>query len=192
MYNKVIHVNKTYDANNRSVGTPKTLCSIRDVYIQPELEPICRDLLLTAKLESMAYGVRTPLLFFNRNGNHINPFSYNKYLRERSEKLIGRRITAHTLRHTHASMLLASGVNIETIARRLGHENSKVTREIYLHVTEKLTERDNDQIRQAKISAVPPKRRVFGSRPIKVSKTSRPLFQEVPMSPVIIPPTYRK
>lgn len=151
MYNKVIHVNKTYDANNRSVGTPKTLCSIRDVYIQPELEPICRDLLLTAKLESMAYGVRTPLLFFNRNGNHINPFSYNKYLRERSEKLIGRRITAHTLRHTHASMLLASGVNIETIARRLGHENSKVTREIYLHVTEKLTERDNDQIRQAKI-----------------------------------------
>ena len=106
---------------------------------------------MTAKLESMAYGVRTPLLFFNRNGNHINPFSYNKYLRERSEKLIGRRITAHTLRHTHASMLLASGVNIETIARRLGHENSKVTREIYLHVTEKLTERDNDQIRQAKI-----------------------------------------
>ena len=136
---------------DKYLESKETLCSIRDVYIQPELEPICRDLLLTAKLESMAYGVRTPLLFFNRNGNHINPFSYNKYLRERSEKLIGRRITAHTLRHTHASMLLASGVNIETIARRLGHENSKVTREIYLHVTEKLTERDNDQIRQAKI-----------------------------------------
>lgn len=149
--NKVIHVNKTYDANNRTVSTPKTLCSIREVYMQPELEPVCREILLNTKLESLAYGFRSSLFLCNRNGGYLNPFSYNKYLRERSSQLIGRRITAHALRHTHASLLLAAGVNIETIARRLGHENSQITREIYLHVTEKLTERDNKQIKDVKI-----------------------------------------
>ena len=144
MYNKVIHVNKTYDANNRSVGTPKTLCSIRDVYIQPELEPICRDLLLTAKLESMAYGVRTPLLFFNRNGNHINPFSYNKYLRERSEKLIGRRITAHTLRHYSASIQHALGIPDSYIMQRGGWGNDGTLKAVYRHALADKTKEMDD------------------------------------------------
>lgn len=55
-------------------------------------------------------------------------------------------ITVHALRHTHASLLLEKGVSIDTISRRLGHKNSKITREIYLHVTEKLKEKDNSQI----------------------------------------------
>lgn len=52
----------------------------------------------------------------------------------------------HELRHTHTSLLLEQGVSIDTISRRLGHENSRITREIYLHVTEKLKERDNEQL----------------------------------------------
>lgn len=146
---KVIHVTKTYDANNKVITTPKTLCSIRDVYMQPDLEPICKKILLNTRLENMAYGNRSDLFLCNRNGNPVNPFSYNKYLREHAEKAIGRRITAHALRHTHASLLLANGVSIESIARRLGHENSKVTREIYLHITEQLVQRDNEQIKKA-------------------------------------------
>lgn len=55
-------------------------------------------------------------------------------------------ITVHALRHTHASLLLEKGVSIDMISRRLGHKNSKITREIYLHVTEKLKEKDNSQI----------------------------------------------
>lgn len=147
----VIHVNKTYDVNNKVVSTPKTLCSIRDVYIQPELEPICRDILLYTKMEGITYGYRTDLFICNTKGTYINLFSYNKYLRENAQKSIGRTLTAHTLRHTHASLLLANGASIETIARRLGHENSSITREIYLHVTEKLIEKDNNQIKAIKI-----------------------------------------
>lgn len=147
--NNVIHVTKTYDANNKVITTPKTLCSIRDVYIQPDLEPICKKILLNTYLENMAYGNRSDLFLCNRNGHPVNPFSYNKYLREHAQKAIGRRITAHALRHTHASLLLANGISIESIARRLGHENSKVTREIYLHITEQLVQRDNEQIKKA-------------------------------------------
>ena len=75
---------------------------------------------------------------------------HNKYLKENSLRILGREITPHALRHTHASLLLEQGISIDTISRRLGHENSDVTREIYLHVTKKLQEKDNQQI--AKIS----------------------------------------
>lgn len=47
---------------------------------------------------------------------------------------------------THASLLLEQGVSVDTISRRSGHENSRITREIYLYVTEKLKERDNECI----------------------------------------------
>lgn len=72
-------------------------------------------------------------------------------MREKSELIIGRKLTTHALRHTHASLLLANGVLIDTISRRLGHENSKVTKEIYLHATQKLALIDNEQIRDLKI-----------------------------------------
>lgn len=82
----------------------------------------------------------------SRSGGPVRYFAYNKYLRENSDRILGRKLTAHALRHTHASLLLEQGVSIDTISRRLGHENSRITREIYLHVTEKLKERDNEQL----------------------------------------------
>ena len=76
---------------------------------------------------------------------------YAKYLRENSERIIGRRITPHTLRHTHASLLMEQGIDIDTISRRLGHSNSRVTREIYLHVTKKLKEKENARLKNIKL-----------------------------------------
>ena len=146
-----IHVTKTYDSINRIVTTPKTACSIRDVYMQPELEGVCRSIILHKKMESLARGYRTDLFISNSKGGYLNYYSYNKYLKENAEKAIGRQITPHALRHTHASLLLACGVSVDTISRRFGHENSAVTREIYLHVTKKLVERDNAQIKDLKI-----------------------------------------
>ena len=76
----------------------------------------------------------------------MNYYTYNKYLKENALKAIGRSITAHTLRHTHASLLLAKGIDVDTISRRLGHEDSRITKEIYLHVTKDLKELDNKQM----------------------------------------------
>jgi integrase len=43
-------------------------------------------------------------------------------------------VTLHSLRHTHASMLIASGVDILTISRRLGHSSPTITLGIYGHL----------------------------------------------------------
>src|SRR5262245_55518606 len=43
-------------------------------------------------------------------------------------------VTLHSLRHTHASMLIASGVDILTVSRRLGHSSPTVTLEVYGHL----------------------------------------------------------
>jgi integrase len=40
----------------------------------------------------------------------------------------------HSLRHTHASMLIASGMDILTISRRLGHASPAVTLGVYGHM----------------------------------------------------------
>ena len=66
-------------------------------------------------------------------------------------KAIGRSITPHTLRHTHASLLMEQGIDIDSISKRLGHNDSKVTKEIYLHVTQKLESKRNEQLKAIKI-----------------------------------------
>src|SRR5262249_53251141 len=43
-------------------------------------------------------------------------------------------VTFHALRHTHASQLIASGVDIVTISKRLGHPKLTVTLAIYAHM----------------------------------------------------------
>jgi integrase len=40
----------------------------------------------------------------------------------------------HSLRHTHASMLIAAGMDILTISRRLGHSTATVTLSVYGHL----------------------------------------------------------
>jgi integrase len=43
-------------------------------------------------------------------------------------------VTFHTLRHTHASQLIAQGVDIVTISKRLGHAKPSVTLAICAHM----------------------------------------------------------
>src|SRR5262249_15990981 len=43
-------------------------------------------------------------------------------------------VTLHSLRHTHASMLISSGMDILTISRRLGHSSPTITLGVYGHL----------------------------------------------------------
>lgn len=152
MDSRLIHVTKTYDYINDEVTTPKTLCSIRDVYMQDELKEVCKKMRVCMLQQRIFNGYGSTGLFLEgKKGEHIKYYAYNKYLRENAMRALGRSITPHAMRHTHASLLLENGVSIDTISRRLGHENSQVTREIYLHVTEKLKEKDNETIAGVKI-----------------------------------------
>ena len=66
-------------------------------------------------------------------------------------KLFGKKATTHFMRHTHVSLLAEQGIPFDAIARRLGHTNSKITKDIYFHVTKKLREKDNLALQKVKI-----------------------------------------
>jgi len=55
-------------------------------------------------------------------------------------------ITIHSLRHTHASLLIFAGVSIASVARRLGHSSMTTTQETYLHIILELEAHDNEKI----------------------------------------------
>lgn len=47
-------------------------------------------------------------------------------------------ITFHSLRHTHATQLLAAGVDAKTVSKRLGHSSVAFTLQTYVHVVEEV------------------------------------------------------
>lgn len=148
---KGITVNKTYDYLNGETHSPKTACSNREVYIQPELAEVIKQIKRYHRNVDILTGSRSPLLFHTDKGEHIKYAAYNKYVREVTQKTIGERRTPHSFRHTHASLLFAEGMTIDQISRRLGHENSKITRQIYLHIVEKVKEKDREAMEKIKL-----------------------------------------
>ena len=48
-------------------------------------------------------------------------------------------------------MLAEAGVPLETISRRLGHSDSKITREVYMHVTEGMKRQDRERLEKVRI-----------------------------------------
>lgn len=141
--NHTINVDKTLDPNSRVITTPKTLSSNRSVYMQDDLHAICASLCRFATRKANALTLRTPLLFFDLTGDYAEYYAYRKYLKETSVRSIGRAITPHTLRHTHASLLAEHGLPLDLISRRLGHDNSRITHDIYVHITEQKRKQDN-------------------------------------------------
>lgn len=148
---RTISVTKTFDPVNRVVTSPKTSTSVREVYIQDQLIPVCRGVKLLAKKEQLLYCYRTDLLLSDVNGLHLNYYSYNKYLCKVSERLFARPVTTHYLRHTHVALMAENGVELDVISRRLGHANSSITKDIYFHVTKKMEELDRQHIKDVKL-----------------------------------------
>ncbi len=75
-------------------------------------------------------------LFLNRRGGALRPQSVRAILRRHAaEAGLHRRITPHMLRHTAATLLIESGVDIRFVQRLLGH-SSIATTEIYTHIAD--------------------------------------------------------
>ena len=91
-----------------------------------------KDLL---KVRRLSVAEDAPLLI-NRLGMPMRPQSIRTKLRRFAfEAGMERRITPHMLRHTAATLLIETGVDIRFVQRLLGH-SSIATTEIYTHVTD--------------------------------------------------------
>ena len=146
-----ITVNKTFDVVNRETTTTKTPASNRQVYIQPELAEVIKQVKRYHRNIDIMTGTRSEALFHTSAGDRIRYQGYAKYVRETTEKVLGERRTPHSFRHTHASLLFAEGMTIDQISRRLGHESSKITMKIYLHIVEKVKEKDREALRSVRL-----------------------------------------
>lgn len=147
-----IHVYKTVQIISGEVGDAKTLSSVRDVYIQPELSDCLKEIDKAMKEQQKAMRYKpTPYLFEGLDGERAEYRAYNKYLKNRSRAVLGREITPHALRHTHTSLLAAAGVPFDVISRRLGHENSCITKDIYFHITKGLRLSDAAKINTVRV-----------------------------------------
>lgn len=148
---RLIHVSKTLNHKTLEVTSPKTFDSVRDVYMQDDLLALCRQLLAFSRRRAMEFGHRSELLFATHDGQFCCYDVYEKYLKERSEDILGRRVTSHVMRHTMTALFVEAGVPLEVVSRRLGHHDSQITRDIYFHVTEKRRQMDYDAVREVSI-----------------------------------------
>lgn len=150
-----IHVTKTYNENFSLIGDPKTASSVRDVYIQPELAEVIRKVRICMMKQRMMFGYEDQGYFFSGiDGERLGYASYRKQLHIAAEKSgIQKKIVPHTLRHTMTSLFAEAGVSLETISRRLGHEDSTITKRVYLHVTNERKHMDNQEIKSVSLLA---------------------------------------
>ncbi|MFS7390381.1 tyrosine-type recombinase/integrase [Carnobacterium maltaromaticum] len=91
--------------------------------------------------------LNTDYLFTTSKGTPFQLNAINTYLRKLSKQLeIDKPLSSHIFRHTHISKLAEIGSPLYAIQDRVGHENSKITESIYLHVIKGVKEKLNRDI----------------------------------------------
>jgi integrase/recombinase XerD len=107
----------------------------RDRVVYIANHPLRADLIKLVSLRQRLQGPSAPL-FVNRNGVKMRPHSFRAKLHNFAGQAgVRRRVTPHMLRHTAATLLIESGVDIRIVQRLLGH-SSIATTEIYTHVSD--------------------------------------------------------
>ncbi len=112
---------------------PKNDSSIRTITLPPEIF----DVLIEYKkwwleLKELV-GFELDRLFITKDGKQIIRSTVSKYLNSFTKKHNLPKITLHSLRHSHATLLIASGIPIKTVSNRLGHNDTSTTANIYAH-----------------------------------------------------------
>ena len=148
---RIVKICEIVDANTNVLSEiPKTEASIRETYMQDDLLILMRKIKIYVKEERFREQYKNEHKIFlpSAKGEHLKYASFNNYLKSAAERAgIKKVVTTHVLRHTHCSLMFEQGVDLEVIARRLGHANSRVTKDIYLHITEKMKEKDNQAVK---------------------------------------------
>jgi integrase len=119
---------------------PKTRNGKRTISIPPFLVTELRAHIVKLQERRLALGLgratRDDLLFPRWDGQVRSPHWLTQKFAQAMAALKIEGVTFHSLRHTHASQLIASGMDMLTISRRLGHGSPAITLTVYGHLIE--------------------------------------------------------
>lgn len=133
--NQTISINKSYDYVDSKVFKPtKTESSNRAIDVSPTLIKSLHTLILTQKINAATNP--NSLVFAKSDGVPPTSNSVNKVLRTILKRLDIKKpeFTFHGIRHSHASYLLANGIELQYVSKRLGHDNIGITSRVYAHI----------------------------------------------------------
>ena len=120
---------------------PKTVHGRRTISLPPSAVMVLRDHRRKLLEMRLALGLGKPdddtLLFGHPDGLPVAPNRLTRRWQDACAALDLPRVSFHALRHTHASALIAAGLDILAISRRLGHANPTVTLNMYGHLFKK-------------------------------------------------------
>jgi integrase len=115
---------------------PKTESSVRKISISSGVIDILREHKDEQEKDRLRFGsqwVETGKVFTQKNGQSMFPNSPSQWFNKWLKRTGLPKITYHQLRHSHASILIANGVDIATVSRRLGHVRISTTIDTYTH-----------------------------------------------------------
>lgn len=126
----------------RIVQSAKTKSSLRTIALDGKALDVLharRASCLRAKLADPAYQ-DLDLVFAREDGTPVHPDSVSHWFRRYADSCGLHDFTFHSLRHTHATLLIQAGVNFKSVQARLGHSTFNTTMDTYAHVTKSMEE----------------------------------------------------
>lgn len=118
--------------------TPKTRHGRRTITLPAAVVSDLRTAWKAAQEQRLALGIgKAPpdaLVFARLDGSPLDPRQVTKAWTRAVAAAGAPGITLHALRHTHASQLIAAGLDVLTVSRRLGHGSPTITLSVYGHL----------------------------------------------------------
>ncbi|MBG7809547.1 site-specific integrase [Enterococcus faecium] len=121
-------------------GTPKTSSTNRTIFIGQTLLAILKKHKKQQLENRMKYGklyIDSNAVCTKEDGELVTP-SVVKWNTRRISNALSLSFNFHSLRHTHATLLLENGAKMKEISERLGHSRISITMDTYSHVTDKM------------------------------------------------------
>ncbi len=132
--NAIVHVTKTLNYK-QEINSPKSKSSYRDIDIDRQTVAMLKQYKRRQIQEAWQLG-RTETVVFS---DFIHEYPNNRTLQTRLRTHFKRadvpNIGFHGFRHTHASLLLNSGIPYKELQHRLGHSQISMTMDIYSHLS---------------------------------------------------------
>jgi integrase len=127
-------------ASGLRVKAPKTAAGRRSISLPAFTVAALRDHRRNVLETRVALGIGAPPedapVFGDIEGNWPSPYSISDRWRDAVKNRKLPKVTFHALRHSHASALIAAGLDVVSVGRRLGHASPALTLSVYGHLFE--------------------------------------------------------